>query len=57
MKSLYAGNVPGNMKLRGKLTKACPRGCCTVRNFKPAERVKEAEKEMKEYAPEQASLT
>jgi hypothetical protein len=38
----------GNVKLRGKSTKMLSCGCCDVVNFKRRERVKEAEREIRE---------
>lgn len=50
MKSIHRQGIGGNVKMRGKLTKILSCKCCDMVNFKPQERVKEAKKEIKEYA-------
>lgn len=50
MKSIHRGKIGGNIKLRGKLSRMLSCQCCDVFNFKPSERVKEAKKEIRNFA-------
>ena len=48
MKSIHHGKAGANGKLRGKLTKCLSCGCCDLQNWKWRERLKEANREIKE---------
>lgn len=48
MKSLHLRGVAGNCKLKGKKTKMLSCGCCDVQNWKWRERLKEAQREIKD---------
>lgn len=47
MKSIHRGNIGGNIKLRGKLSRMLSCRCCDAYNFKPGYFRKLAEKEAK----------
>ena len=53
MKSIYHGTAEAlplaNAKLRGKKTYVLSCQCCVLMNIKDAERIKEANKEIKQY--------
>ena len=49
MKSIRHGTAGANAKLRGKLTHLLSCKCCMLFNPKHEERVKEANREIKEY--------
>ena len=49
MKSIYHGTAGANAKLRGKKTCVLSCQCCVLMNIKDAERIKEANKEIKQY--------
>jgi hypothetical protein len=57
MKSLYHGTVAANCKMRGKLTRGLSCMCCVLQNFTPSERVKEANKEIRDYGKEEKDST
>ena len=50
MKSIYHGTAGANAKLRGKKTCVLSCQCCVLMNIKDAERIKEANKEIRDLA-------
>ena len=48
MKSIHHGKSGANRKLHGKLSLSLPCKCCEMINWKWSERIKEANKEIRE---------
>lgn len=52
MKSIHHGKSGANAKLNGKKTCNLSCGCCVMQNWKESERIKEANKQIREYVSE-----